>query len=77
MEVLMEQSFKRRNGFNHLNQDVIEDKRREHRGKAKKDREQIQHSQAMQSGSLMETEIRTESVSRRALLFGKKRTTKQ
>ncbi|KAM3556155.1 hypothetical protein MY1884_005216 [Beauveria asiatica] len=34
--MLMKKSFKRRNEFN-LSQDVIEDRRREHRGKAKKD----------------------------------------
>ncbi|KAM3549882.1 hypothetical protein ARSEF4850_008622 [Beauveria asiatica] len=69
--LLMEQSFKKRNGFNHLNQDAIDDKRRERRDKARKDREQIQHSQTMQNGNVTETE--TVSVVRRATLFGKKR----
>lgn len=69
--LLMEQSFKRRNGFNHLNQDAIDDKRRERRDKAKKDREQIQHSQTMRSGNVTETE--SGSISRRATLFGKKK----
>ncbi len=64
--LLMEQSFKRRNGFNHLNQDAIDDKRRERRDKAKKDRE-------MQQGNATETE--TVSMVRRATLFGKKKRT--
>lgn len=69
--LLMEQCFKRRNGFNHLNQDTIDDKRRERRDKAKKDREQIQHSQTMQSGNVTESE--SGSISRRATLFGRKK----
>ncbi|KAJ4155959.1 hypothetical protein LMH87_001179 [Akanthomyces muscarius] len=66
--LLMEQSFKKRNGFNHLNQDAIDDKRRERRDKAKKDREQTMH------GNVTETE--TVSVVRRATLFGKKKRAK-
>ncbi|KAJ6785616.1 hypothetical protein PWT90_00489 [Aphanocladium album] len=67
--LLMEQCFKKRNGFNHLNQDAIDDKRRERRDKAKKDREQIQHSKTIHSGNVTETE----SLSRRPTLFGKKK----
>ncbi|ATY65616.1 GTPase activating (Gyp3) [Cordyceps militaris] len=65
--LLMEQCFKRRNGFNHLNQDVIDDKRRERRDKAKKDREQ--HNQTVNNGQSEETG----SVVRRGTLFGKKK----
>lgn len=69
--LLMEQSFKKRNGFNHVNQDMIDDKRRERRDKAKKDRDQIQHTQTMHSGNVTETE--SGSLSRRQTLFGKKK----
>lgn len=61
--LLLEQSFKKRNGFNHLNQDAIDGKRRERRDKAKKDQ--------LTMGNVTETE--TVSVVRRATLFGKKK----
>ncbi|TQV93717.1 GTPase-activating protein gyp3 [Cordyceps javanica] len=71
--LLMEQCFKKRNGFNHLNQNAIDDKRRERRDKTKKDREQIQHSQTMHSGNVTETETAKASLVRRPTLFGKKK----
>ncbi|KAK3187353.1 hypothetical protein K4F52_003985 [Lecanicillium sp. MT-2017a] len=66
---LMDQCFKRRNGFGHLNQDTIDDRRRERREKGRIERGQLSHSQTL-TGDVPKKEP---EVQRRATLFGKKK----
>ncbi|POR38795.1 GTPase-activating protein gyp3 [Tolypocladium paradoxum] len=69
---LMEACFKRRNGFGHLSQGVIDERRQERREKAQQERaEQLQRSKTAASGNVAEVE--TEPVHRMGTLFGKKR----
>lgn len=67
--LLMEQCFKRRNGFGHLDQDAIDDRRRERREKGRIERGQLEHSQTLEQPSLARESV----VQRRATLFGKKK----
>jgi hypothetical protein len=70
---LMEACFKRRNGFGHLSQGAIDDRRQERRQKAKQEREQtlLQKGKTNLSGNM--TEVESGSVSRRGTLFGRKK----
>ncbi|KAG6312307.1 hypothetical protein E4U44_003468 [Claviceps purpurea] len=77
---LMEACFKRRNGFGHLSQETIDERRQERRDKAKRDRER--HSKALRAkasfngdmadGNMTEAES-SGPLSRRGTLFGKKK----
>lgn len=70
---LMELCFKRRNGFNHLNQDVIDDRRRERRDKARREQDTAQRANTG-SGSTTDVERDVSNVPRRrATLFGRQR----
>lgn len=69
---LMEACFKRRNGFGHLSQGTIDERRQERREKAQQERaEQLQRGKTATSGNV--TEAETEPVHRMGTLFGKKR----
>lgn len=68
---LMELCFKRRNGFNHLNQEVIDGRRRERRDKARKERADAQGAKSNASGSVTDVEPEAAPLPRRrATLFG-------
>ncbi|EFY91670.1 GTPase activating protein (Gyp3), putative [Metarhizium acridum CQMa 102] len=69
---LMEACFKRRNGFGHLSQGAIDERRQERRQKAKQELEQSlqQRDKTDLSGNL--TEVESGSVSRKGTLFGRK-----
>ena len=67
--VLMEACFKRRNGFSHLSQDVIDERREERRQRAKQDRQETLKRGTTDPGQAEETG----TVSRRGTLFGKKK----
>ncbi|KAG6010857.1 hypothetical protein E4U43_008522 [Claviceps pusilla] len=70
---LMEACFKRRNGFGHLSQETIDERRQERRDKAKQDREQhTLREKASFNGDMQTTESESDSLSRRGTLFGKK-----
>lgn len=72
---LMESCFKRRNGFGHISQAAIDERRQERRDNARLERAQTLHRQkGTLSGNL--TEVETEPISRRGTLFGKKRAAK-
>lgn len=67
---LMEACFKRRNGFGHLSQGTIDERRQARRDKAKQEREQnLLREKASFGGNLTEAESCT--VSRRGTLFNK------
>ncbi|KAG5980959.1 hypothetical protein E4U55_003440 [Claviceps digitariae] len=71
---LMEACFKRRNGFGHLSQEIIDERRQERRDKAKQDREQ--HSLREKASFTRDVDVaesETSSPSRRGTLFGKKK----
>ncbi|KND89509.1 GTPase-activating protein gyp3 [Tolypocladium ophioglossoides CBS 100239] len=69
---LMEACFKRRNGFGHLSQGAIDDRRQERREKAQQERtEQLQRGKTATSGNV--TEVEAEPVHRMGTLFGRKR----
>ncbi|KJZ71314.1 hypothetical protein HIM_09288 [Hirsutella minnesotensis 3608] len=69
---LMETCFKRRNGFGHLSQDAIDERRQERRDKAQQERSQQAQlvGKAATSGNVAEVE--TENVRRKGTLFGRK-----
>jgi len=66
---LMEQCFKRRNGFGHLDQDTIDDRRRERREKGRIERGQLAQAQTLTN----DPPAKQPEVQRRATLFGKKK----
>ncbi|KZZ98866.1 Rab-GAP/TBC domain protein [Moelleriella libera RCEF 2490] len=69
---LMEGTFKRRNGFGHLSQGAIDERRQERRDQARLELEQkVQGEKAGLNGNL--TEAETGTVPRRGTLFGKKK----
>lgn len=70
---LMEACFKRRNGFGHLSQGAIDERRQERRQRAKQELEQSlqQREKTDLSGNL--TEVESGSVSRKGTLFGRKK----
>ncbi|KAK5996731.1 GTPase-activating protein gyp3 [Cladobotryum mycophilum] len=70
---LMEACFRRRNGFNHLSQDVIEERRQERREKVRQDL-QRQRGKTVTGGNLTQTEAEGEA-QKKGTLFGKKKKT--
>ncbi|OAQ58584.2 GTPase activating protein (Gyp3) [Pochonia chlamydosporia 170] len=70
---LMEACFKRRNGFGHLSQGAIDERRLERREKARQEREEkLRREKTDLTGNMTEVES---GVSRRGTLFGKKKST--
>ncbi|KAG6007706.1 hypothetical protein E4U21_005667 [Claviceps maximensis] len=75
---LMESCFKRRNGFGHLSQETIDERRQERRDKAKQDREQhsareLRGKASFNHGDADVAETENSSPSRRGTIFGKKK----
>ncbi|KAM4067096.1 rab-GTPase-TBC domain-containing protein [Hirsutella rhossiliensis] len=70
---LMEACFKRRNGFGHISQDAIDERRQERREQAQLDRaHQLKLSGKPGTGGNL-TEVDTDSFRRKGTLFGRKR----
>lgn len=66
---LLETCFKRRNGFGHLSQDAIDERRQERRDRARKQQQQQQQQQGVGD----EAEAEAEAMGRKGTLFGRKR----
>jgi TBC1 domain family member 6 len=67
---LMEACFKRRNGFGHLSQDTIDEKRKERRELGQAERLKLQLPGADDSGNITEAEV---DMPRKGTLFGRKK----
>lgn len=72
---LLELCFKRRNGFNHLNQDVIDGRRQERRDKARKEKEQGERGRSATNGYTTEGEGEGADLRRKGTLFGRRKRT--
>lgn len=72
---LLELCFKRRNGFNHLNQDVIDGRRQERRDKARKEKEQGERGRSATNGYATEGEGDGADLRRKGTLFGRRKRT--
>ncbi|KAG6028636.1 hypothetical protein E4U41_000624 [Claviceps citrina] len=70
---LMEACFKRRNGFGHLSQETIDERRQERRNRAKQDRAQQNAPRDQASFNGDTTEAQSVPASRRGTFFGKKK----
>lgn len=72
---LLELCFKRRNGFNHLNQDVIDGRRQERRDKARKEKEQGERGRSATNGYTTEGEADGAELRRKGTLFSRRKRT--
>jgi hypothetical protein len=67
---LMEACFKRRNGFGHLTQNTIDERRQERRDTAQRERNEQNEHKDVASGNVTEVEA---EVRRKGTLFGRKK----